>query len=207
MKLIAISGVHGIGKTTLVEDLGKKLGCCTLRESASYFLETSYPFEKVDSNLQTFIMFQKEVLDHQIKTLEEASKDFSAEETVIVDRTPVDSLAYVSERFGKERYTLHEYYKDYYFDVLRAMKKFNFSYIFFLDFSYMNRMYEWVWNRQYSGDRNPNPFYLDNLNSIMLNHHLTMSRELHIPNLFRIDYTTTEDRLNFIKSVLEGYYN
>jgi len=157
---IAISGTHGIGKTTLAKWLSEELGIQMLGEKARGLLESTYPFEIIDRDTTSFLDFQREVLD-----LQEAEAWTKRNESYVVDRTPVDSLAYVVERLGAERYPFSYFYEKYREKVLESFQSAKYDYIFFLDFSVYDTGF---WKGKVDGNRNLSPMYMKTISDIML---------------------------------------
>lgn len=156
---ICVSGVHGVGKSTLVNWIAEKYDLKVYPEMARHLLDTKYPFEDVNNELSVFMDFQNEVLDNQIDLL------FNLEDDYVTDRSPVDSLAYVVERLGADRYSYTYYYDKYLERVARIMDEINFDLVLFLNF---NTQYEYFWKGKIDGQRNLSPMYMKALNEIML---------------------------------------
>ncbi len=190
---IGISGIHGIGKTTDVKQISEQFGLKILNEQARHFLDTEFPFEEVNTNLAVFMDFQNEVLNNQIKLLEE-NKD----EDFITDRTPVDSLAYVVERLGAERYTHFSYFEDYFNRTFDIMKKIEFDRVFFINFYAKDTTF---WKNKQDGQRNLSVMYMKSLNEIMLSlySYFYMNKKV-----FKIpSYKTSNQRFEIIKKEIE----
>lgn len=94
---IAVSGAHGLGKTTMVEFISNSFGIVHLGEQARMLINSKYPFCILEKELDTFIKFQKEILDLQEKAETEAVDCY------VVDRPFVDSFIYVKERLSRDR--------------------------------------------------------------------------------------------------------
>lgn len=207
LRLIAISGVHGIGKTTFVKELEKKYSCITIPESATHFLQNKYSFEEVDNDLDTFLAFQNDLLDDQIERLSQTIENRGTAEFLFADRSPLDSLAYVVERLSKERSLNIEYYEQYKKKVFDFMLQHKWERVFHLGFSISDRLFDWVWKREDYGDRNPNPFYLESLNANIL----LMYRSFMVlhPKCFHMLHSMNdpklEDRMSNVKDVLEDW--
>lgn len=164
--IVAVSGVHGIGKTTLVNELNRVYRGEIVRESALHFLKTKYPFAEVEADFELFKEFQLELLNDQIKILQTAPTDYDG--ILLTDRTPIDSLGYVVERLSKERSNDIVFYEHYRDKAYKAMQILYWDRVFLLNFDSEEKSYDWVWKNKNYKDRNPNPFYLDSLNAIIL---------------------------------------
>jgi deoxyadenosine/deoxycytidine kinase len=161
MNHIAVSGVHGIGKTTLASKISRNNDFIFIEEQARKLLDTKYYFKDVNSSLSVFMDFQNEVLDNQIDLLLKY-KDNS----FVTDRTPIDSLAYVIERLGAERYLYSYFYESYMRRINSIMKEIDFDTIYFLNFDVD---YKCFWKGKIDNQRNLSPMYMLSLNEIMLN--------------------------------------
>lgn len=206
MKIVALSGVHGIGKTTLINELHKIYHSIIIEESATHFLQTKFPFQDVDNDIDVFKEFQRALLADQIKKLK--SFFFDDDKILFVDRTPIDSLGYVFERLSKERSFDFEYYKKYREDVYEIMEMFHWNKIYFTKFDFLDKSFDWVWKRKDFGDRNPSPFYLENLNAIILQEYMRF-RGLYtgtIEHFFTIHFSDVEDRKVYIASTIDEYF-
>lgn len=156
---ICVSGVHGVGKSTLVNWIAKEYKLKIYPEMARHLLDTKYPFQDVNEHLSVFMDFQNEVLDNQTDLL------FNLEDDYVTDRSPVDSLAYVVERLGADRYSYTYYYDRYLEKVSRIMDDVNFDLVLFLNFETQD---EEFWKGRIDGQRNLSPMYMKALNEIML---------------------------------------
>jgi nicotinamide riboside kinase len=161
MSHVAVSGVHGIGKTTLVKELTRVDNSLFLEEQARKLLDTKYYFKDVNSNLSVFMDFQNEVLDNQIELLLRFKND-----RFVTDRTPIDSLAYVTERLGAERYLYSYFYESYIKRIKDILSEIDFDTIYFLNFDVE---YECFWKNKEDSQRNLSPMYMFSLNEIMMN--------------------------------------
>ncbi len=191
---IAVSGVHGIGKTTDVQRIGEEFNLEILPEQARYLLNTEYPFQEVDSNLSVFMDFQTEVLNRQVKLLEENQYN-----NFVTDRTPIDSLAYVVERLGAERFCYSKYFEDYFNKAFDAMKMIEFDKIFFINFSTKSEIF---WKRKEAdGNRNLSVMYMKSLNEVMGSLYLSGIQKFSVYSISS-EYNSAE-RFEKIKRILD----
>lgn len=153
---IAVTGTHSVGKTTLTKLISDMLKIPVIGEQARELLLTKYNFEEVDKDLKVFKLFQSDILDSQIKLEEEFRK---AGESFVVDRTPLDSLAYVRERLTASRDKDMQYYYAYRNKVSSFMKRNHYNRIYFI-------RYDKIFNED-DGLRNLNPLLMETIDSII----------------------------------------
>ena len=84
---IGLCGAHRVGKTSLINDLSKKLNIKKLN------MQTYEIFKREGINPNDFIDFNKRLKIQQI-LLEEYKLEYSKHEDFISDRTPLDLIAY-----------------------------------------------------------------------------------------------------------------
>lgn len=151
---IAISGAHNSGKTTLAKWISEKHDIKYIGEQARKFLESTYSFQEIEVSLSSFMDFQREVLEAQIDDLESLKPD----EPFVMDRTPVDSLAYVHYRLSSEKSSDMRYYRSYERDVNYIMSKRPYDHILFLPFQLHD--VDVFYTSEEDKIRNLNPLYL-----------------------------------------------
>ena len=124
---IAISGTHGVGKSTLVNHIGETYGLNIIGEKASLLMHLEYPFQKLELDFQTFLNFEQEVISQQmLSELDYKNLGF------VADRPLIDSLAYTHVRYIIEKEDSDKFY-DYTEDsVLRWMNSDHYDLIFFI---------------------------------------------------------------------------
>lgn len=149
---IAISGVHGIGKTTLLEKLALVFQLDIVEEKARSLLNAKFSFRQVEENIETFKIFQREIIDLQSKD------EMTLRDEFISDRPFIDSFVYVKERFTKERHTDVQYFRSYRERVYSIMKG-RYDIIFFLRPSDDPITQD--------GIRNVNPFYISAIDELL----------------------------------------
>ena len=157
---VAVSGVHGIGKTTIVDYLSNSFELLKLEEQARFLLDNEFPFQDVNRDLSVFMDFQNEVLERQIWLLNK-NKD---NPYFVTDRTPIDSLAYVIERLGAERYSYSFFYEKYLKKVIDIMDKTHFDIVYYLSFCVDHKVF---WKSKEDNQRNLSCMYLLSLDRIM----------------------------------------
>jgi nicotinamide riboside kinase len=128
---VACSGVHGSGKTTLVEALAKQFDLKIIPEQARHLLSSKYSFDLVISDFKIFMDFQFEILYNQLALERDAGDNY------IVDRPFIDSYIYVKERFIRERCNDLPLFSAYRNLAFTSMLEANYSHILFVrPFSY-----------------------------------------------------------------------
>ena len=190
---ICVSGVHGIGKTSLVKWISEKYNLPLLSEQARFLLDTEYPFEIVNTDLSVFMDFQNHVLDNQ-KTVLEGQDNF------VTDRSPIDSLSYVLERLGAERYLFPYYYQNYLERALSIIETLKFDHIFFIEFDIEDHPF---WKNRKDGQRDLSPMYMKSLNNIMksLYEEIEVSPNTQIHN---VPFFQFEERKDFVRTMLRS---
>lgn len=153
---IAVSGTHAVGKTTLTQFISQSFGLPLLGEQARQLLETKYKFSEVDANIDVFKAFQREILEAQI----ELERKYRSEgRSFVVDRTPVDSLAYVRERLTSDRDLDVHYYQMYKSIAATFMRCNRYSRVYFV-------RYDPIFHED-DGNRNINPFLMETIDSLI----------------------------------------
>jgi len=187
---IAVSGVHAIGKTSLVEWISKNYDIKMIPEQARYHLENGFPFSEVEKHLEVFKKFQLAVLEGQYTDLKSIG-----EAGFVMDRTPVDSLAYVEARLAAEKALDIPYFFSYEKEVAFIMKD-AYDFIFFLPFNledvgaYYNPKDEF---------RNLNPIYMKELSDLIeLNLRNHASSKVHLLPHFG----SLNERIQYIRGIL-----
>ena len=187
---IAVSGTHSIGKTTLVNWISQKFGLYPIGEQARSLLESDFKFHEVDSDLNIFMTFQQQIILNQIK-----EEQWNHSKSFVVDRTPLDSLAYVLERF--RRINLVEQY-DWF--VTNYMS---------LVWSYLERTkYDVVFWLKYhpdfgDDDGNRNLKTMENIDIILSD--LYSSYSLRFPSVQLVEIRTPmlEERKEIVQAIVE----
>lgn len=188
---IAVSGTHSIGKTTLTKYISELLNVPIIGEQARELLERKYVFKEVDQSIEKFKQFQSDILEAQVSLEHDYRK---AGKSFVVDRTPMDSLAYVRERLTSERDLDVDYYKSYRRKVLSFMRNNLYNRVYFI-------RYNSIFHED-DGNRNLNPFLMETIDSIM-DSEFKSSR---VP-LLEISTTVWEARQELVKTDLLGGFD
>lgn len=187
---IAVSGVHGCGKTTLVNWIAEEYGLKVLGEQARQLLETRYSFDEIERDIDTFKAFQSEIIKNQFH-----EEKILQDENYVVDRSAMDSLIYVKERLSKER--SHDVgYGKWYEDQVKQMMG-NYDLVFLIRYNpYFEQVPE---GDQY---RNGNYFYLDLLDRLLHSYYLDPPGEEFRTNVMQISTPVWKERQQIVRSSL-----
>jgi adenylate kinase family enzyme len=198
---ICVSGVHGIGKTTLCDWIGKTYDLPVIGERARNLLDSTYPFSTIDKSLAGFMDFQNHVLEGQLYDFQVVKEKF------VADRSPVDSLAYVIERLGADRYAFSYYLTRYAQRTHAAMVGADLDIVFFLDF---NIEWQEFWKDDEDPQRNLSPNYMQSLTDIMRIQYKRLyeddSKLIKKLPVFRIINTSDyRERQEIVKETIDEY--
>ena len=199
---ICVSGIHGIGKTTLVNKIAEEYKLKVLPEEARILLNKKYSFVDINSNLSVFMDFQNEILDRQVEALEK-----NKNEHVIMDRSVVDSLAYVVERLSSERHNSSYFLEVYLNNIGMCMRDFPIDHIFYIPF----RMDKYIHSLNgLDAFRNNSFSYLYGLDSILFSEYsriLRYTQSLYVKqNFYFVSGHELEEREKEVYSVLDEVF-
>lgn len=201
MLRIAVSGTHNSGKTTLAQWISEEYGIRYVGEQARNLLEKSYDFSELEVNIERFKKFQREVLDGQIADLESVKND-----SFVMDRTPVDSLAYVHYQLSSQKSSDMRYYKSYERDVEYAMSLLPYNEIFFLPFQLHD--IDMFYTGEEDKFRNLNPLYLKCISDFIEYWFLKKESEFLDDRIkwirWNLDLSSIIQRKILVQDILEG---